>query len=86
MNWAPPQNKLSEEEIRGIREVFERFYRYQADTALPGQVAFVDSLNEQFEERKSLSEKQVNALKNIIESCENYEERYEGLGWGDFET
>ena len=63
------QKKLSNSDIELVKELFSEFYRDYADSALPSQVSFIDSLYDQFNERNSLSEKQVDALKNIIESC-----------------
>jgi hypothetical protein len=66
--------KLPDDKIEEIKELFTAFYHHYADTALPGQVDFMDSTNKQFNENQYLSERQVEAIKNIIDSCDEKDE------------
>lgn len=72
MMWdAPP--KLTNEDIEDLQATFETFYREYADVATPSIVGFIDSVYEQFQSRKFLSEKQIIAVNNIIDNFEDPE-------------
>ena len=72
---------LSNKQKEDIEHLFGKFYRKYADEALPGQVDFVDSIYDQFQASEYLSEKQLAGLRNIIDSCDNFEEYRNEINW-----
>lgn len=77
MQWGTAVIPLSEDQIDEVEGLFAEFYEEYEDIAYPGQIEFVDSLQQQFETKKFLTENQIAALTNVVNGCKErnlYEE------------